>query len=89
MTDNHLTVRVWVPDVWDNLVLPVSTADTFGDIKARGLTQATGRAHPAAAEYLIKYRGALVTDETRTLGDLEVPDGAPMIILPAHRRPVV
>ena len=29
-----------------------------------------------------------VTDEDQTLGAADVPDGAPMIVLPAHRQPV-
>ena len=48
----------------------------------RALTRADVDAHQ------VKFRGALVLDESRTLGDLGVPDGAPLIVLPARRRPV-
>jgi hypothetical protein len=51
------------------------------------LTEATGRT-PDPDEYQIKFRGALMIDETRTLAQLGVPDRAPMIVLPAHRQPV-
>lgn len=82
-----LTVRVWVTDVWDHVSVPVTPEKTFAEVKAGVLAQTVGtQADPG--EYEMKYRGALVTDETQTLGTAAVPDGAPMIVLPVHRRPV-
>lgn len=82
-----MTVRVWVTDVWDHLDVPVEPAQTFAEVKAGALARAIGRtADPA--EYEVKYRGALVMNEAETLGGAAVPDGAPMIVLPVHRRPV-
>jgi len=82
-----MKVRVWVTDVWDHLDLTVLPNQTFADVKVGGLAQALGaRADPGA--YEVKYRGALVTDEGQTLAAAAVPDGAPLIILPIHRRQV-
>ena len=82
-----MTVRVWVTDVWDNLDVEVTPDETFADLKAGVLARAVGpQANPD--EYEVKYRGALVTDEAQTLAAASVPDRAPLIVLPSHRRPV-
>lgn len=82
-----MNVRVWVPDVWDVVDLPTRPDMTVADVKSAALTHATGRRLDPRA-YEIKYRGALLHDEARTLGELDVPPGAPMIVLPVRRRPV-
>ena len=38
--------------------------------------------------YEVKFRGARVSDERRTLAELGVRDGSALIILPVRRRPV-
>ncbi|MBI3983580.1 MAG: hypothetical protein HY337_11770 [Gemmatimonadetes bacterium] len=87
MTTRPIRLRVWVPDVWDAVDLPLAPTTTVAELKAAALRQAMGR--PSRAEdYEVKFRGALVIDERRTLADLGARDGAPMIVLPARRRPV-
>ena len=82
-----MRVRVQVTEVWDTVEVLAPQDHTFADLKAASLQQAMGRpADPLL--YAIKFRGALVTDEGQTLGEADVPDGAPMIVLPAHRHPV-
>jgi len=89
-TKRDLTVRVWVPDVWEVVSLEATPTTTFSDIKTRALQQAVGTGQRAdATQFLVKYRGALITDETQPLGAFQVPDRAPMIVIPAHRRPVL
>ena len=81
-----MTVRVWVPEVWD-VVRPEAGAEwTVERLKAEALRQATGRA-PNGEAYEVKFRGALVLDESATLGGLGAPDNASFIVLPAKRRP--
>ncbi len=82
-----MNVRVQVTDVWDTIEVPVTRDETFADLKATSLDRATGRSVDPS-NYVIKFRGALVIDEGQTLGAADVPDGAPMIVLPAHRQPV-
>jgi hypothetical protein len=83
-----MTIRVWVPEVWDHVELPVTPDLTVSQLKADALKRATGGSRDPAA-YVVKYRGALLTDESQTVGELAVPDHAPMIILSARRRPVL
>ena len=86
MNPGAATVRVWVPDVWDVVNVPASPTQTVAGVKQAALALAIGAgANPS--DYEVKYRGAAV-DESRTLGELKVPPGAPMIVLPARRRPV-
>jgi hypothetical protein len=82
-----MKLRVAVTDVWDTVKLAVPSTTTFADVKASSLEQALGRPVDPSA-YQIKFRGALVTDEARTLEAADVPDDAALIVLAAHRRPV-
>ena len=82
-----MIVRVCVTDVWDTVEIPVTPDSTFVQVKSDSLAKATGRVVDPS-QYQIKFRGALVTDENRTLEQLDVPDAAPLIVLAARRRPV-
>jgi hypothetical protein len=81
------TVRVWNTEAWDMVKVGVSSDSTFGDVKSACLAEALGRSVDPA-DYDLKYRGALVLDETETLAARAVPDGAPMVVVPARRWPV-
>jgi len=85
---SQMTVRVWVTDVWDNFVLAATPAMSVRDVKKHALEKALSSAVDADA-YQVKFRGALVENEEQTMADLNVPDGAPLIVLPARRQPVV
>lgn len=84
---SELTVRVWVPDVWDIVALAVTPDWTVARLKREALTLATGRDVDPSA-YLMKFRGAALLDESVTLADLAPPDQAPFVVLPARRWPV-
>jgi len=82
-----VTIRVTVTDAWDQVVLTLSPEATVADLKREALARALGR--PAAAEgYVVKFRGALVLDESRTPAALGAVANAPFIVLPARRQPV-
>lgn len=81
------TVRVWVTDMWDAVELPVTPGYTFAQVKSASLEEATGR-RVDPSDYAIKFRGTVVPDESETLDAAGVPNGAPMIVVPARRRPV-
>lgn len=83
----QLTVRVWVPAVWDIVQLKVTADWTVGRLKAAALAQATGRELDLTA-YEVKFRGAPVLNENTTLAALGTPDQAPFIVLDSRRRPV-
>jgi hypothetical protein len=82
-----LRVRVSVTEAWDTVELSLPPEFTIAQLKSAALTRATGRSENPA-DYVVKYRGAMVSDEAATLASLEVPDGAPFIVLPARRQPV-
>jgi hypothetical protein len=79
-------VRVSVTDTWDTVSFDVPPETTIAELKARALERALVRADPAA--YVVKFRGARILDEERTVSALGLPDGAALIVLPARRRPV-
>lgn len=83
----RFAVRVMVTDVWDQVFLAVEPGTTVAELKGRALEQALKRqAH--AEEYVVKFRGAAVLDETTTLEALGAVPNAPFIILPLRRQPV-
>lgn len=82
-----LHLRVSVPDVWDIIELDAEADWTVDRLKSEALARATGRPLPTA-EYIVKFRGARILDESQRLADLGVPDRASLIVLPARRQPV-
>ena len=80
-------VRVSVTEVWDTVELSLTPVSTIAQLKAEALARATGRSEDPA-DYVVKYRGAQVSDELATLASLGVPDRAPFIVVPARRQPV-
>lgn len=83
----EIRVRVSVTDVWDTVELALASDATVKALKTAALAQATGGKRDPAG-YVVKYRGGLVVDEDQTLSRLGVPNGAPLIVLPARRQPV-
>ena len=83
----NLPVRVWVADVWDTLSLDAQPDWTVLDLKRDALEKGTVRAADPGA-YQVKFRGALVTDESATLASLGVPAGGAFVVQPARRAPV-
>ncbi|MDX2192655.1 MAG: hypothetical protein NW201_04830 [Gemmatimonadales bacterium] len=81
-----LPVRVMVQDAWDHVALELPAETPLAELKARAL--AATRVTRDAAEYVVKYRGAELFDETRTLGEHRVVPNAHLIVLPRRRRPV-
>jgi hypothetical protein len=83
----HFAVRVMVTDVWDQVFLAVEPRTTAGELKQRALEQALRR-RVAAGDYVLKFHGAPVLDESLTLEALGAGANAPFIVLPGRRRPV-
>ena len=81
-----LPVRVMVQDAWDEVLLELPSATPLAEVKRQALA-ATGVTRDPAS-YLLKFRGAELQDETRSLADAGmVPNGA-LIVLSRRRRPV-
>lgn len=82
------SVRVMVTPVWNQVSLPVEQGTSVSEIKKRALTEATGRQDLSLPDYVVKFRGAQVFDESQTLAALGAGANAPFIVLPARRQPV-
>jgi hypothetical protein len=83
----QLHLKVSVPDVWDIVRVTAAGDWTVAQLKTEALARATGRSLPPS-EYIMKFRGARIFDETASLETIGVPDNASLIVLPARRRPV-
>ena len=84
----RFAVRVMVTDVWDQVFLAVEPTTTVADLKRQALTQALKRAQVRPEDYVVKFLGAQLLDETMTLAALGAVPNSPFIVLPARRQPV-
>lgn len=81
-----LPVRVMVQDVWNEVSFDLPASTSLGEVKRLALEQTRVRQSPD--DYLLKYRGAELRDESLSLAAAGVVANAPMIVLPRRRRPV-
>lgn len=81
-----LPLRIMVHESWDDVRLEAAPEMTLGDLKRRALA-ATHAARDADA-YEMKFRGALMSDESQTLGAAGVVANAQLIVLSKRRQPV-
>jgi len=79
-------VRVTVADVWDTVPLDLPPSTSLADLKREALLRTRVRHDPD--EYVVKFRGAEILDESVTLKDAGIPPNAALIVLPRRRRPV-
>jgi hypothetical protein len=81
-----LSVRVMVQDVWDEVRLDLPASTSLAQVKQEALAATRVTRDPAG--YVLKFRGAELMDEGRSMADAGlVPNGA-LIVLPRRRRPV-
>jgi hypothetical protein len=81
-----LSLRVMVEDVWDEVSVALPASTPLGDVKSLALRQAGVPVD--ASEYLVKYLGAELEDEDRSLADAGVVPNATLVVLPRRRRPL-
>ncbi len=84
----RFAVRVMVTDVWDQVFLAVEPTTTVAELKRQALAQALKRAQVRLEDYVVKFHGAQVLDETTTVAALGAVPNSPFIVLPARRQPV-
>lgn len=81
-----LAIRIMVQDAWDEVSLELPSATSLADVKRRALEATHVRGDPSG--YVLKFRGAELRDESRSLAEAGlVPNGA-LIVIPRRRRPV-
>ncbi|MBI1967852.1 MAG: hypothetical protein HYS40_07665 [Gemmatimonadetes bacterium] len=81
-------VRVMVTDVWDQVFLAVGPDTTVAQLKREALARALRTNVFRPDDYVVKFRGGQILDESVTLGTLGAGANAPFIVLPARRHPV-
>ena len=81
-----LPVRVMVQDAWDEVALQLPTGTTLSELKRRALAATRVARDPAG--YVLKFRGAELFDESRSLAEAGLVPNAGLIVLPRRRRPV-
>jgi hypothetical protein len=85
MTDT-LPLRVMVQDAWDQVRLDLPAVTPLAELKRQALQATRVTGNPDA--YLLKFRGAELEDESRSLAEAGlVPNGA-LIVLRRRRRAV-
>lgn len=81
-----IPVRIMVEDAWDEISFQLPPSTSLADVKRQALEAAQVRGDPD--RYLLKFRGAELRDESRSLADAGmVPNGA-LIVMSRRRRPV-
>jgi hypothetical protein len=81
-----LPVRVMVQDAWDQVLLQLPASTPVSELKRQALQRTHVDRDPTG--YLVKFRGAELLDENRTLDDAGVVGNAQLIVLARRRRPV-
>ena len=81
-----LPLRVMVEDVWDEVFLELPDELPVSELKRQALEVTRVTRDPS--EYMLKFRGAQLSDESVSLANAGlVPNGA-LIVLARRRRPV-
>jgi hypothetical protein len=81
-----LPVRVMVQDAWDEVRLDLSNATSLSEVKRRALEATKVVRDPAG--YVLKFRGAELLDESRSLAQAGVVPNGALIVLPKRRSPL-
>ncbi len=81
-----LPVRVRVMPLWEDVLFDLAPETPIADIKRQALARSHSGAEPEA--FLVKFRGAEVRDEHRTLAEVGVPPHGALIVMRRRRTPV-
>ena len=81
-----LPVRVMVQDIWNEVLLELPVTASLAELKQRALTATRVTRDPSG--YMLKFRGADVGDESRSLADAGIVANGAVIVMPRRRRPV-
>ena len=80
-------VRVMVTPVWETVPVQVDDNTTAAQLKHEALRAARKTTQDEQA-FVVKFRGAIVLDESTTMRALGAVPNAPFIVLPGRRQPV-
>lgn len=80
-------VRVMVTPAWEHVPVQVDDSTTVAQLKHAALRAAL-KTTAGEETFVVKFRGAIVADESITLRALGAVPNAPFIVLPGRRQPV-
>jgi hypothetical protein len=81
-----IPLRVMVEDVWNEVLLELPAETPVGDIKRQALAATRVKRDPS--HYVLKFRGAELSDESRSAAEAGLVPNAALIVLARRRRPV-
>lgn len=81
-----LPLRVMVEDVWNEVLLELPESTPVAEIKRQALAATRVRRDPSS--YVLKFRGAELSDESRSATEAGLVPNAALILLSRRRRPV-
>jgi hypothetical protein len=81
-----LAVRVMVEDAWDEVSLELPGGTPLAELKRQALERTHVKGNPS--DYLLKYRGAALGDESRSMAEAGLVQNGVLIVLSRRRRPV-
>jgi hypothetical protein len=85
--EDTITVRVQVPEVWDAVRVEAPPSVRVIEVKRRALAELLREEH-VGQDYVVKFRGVEVLDETVTLHAAGLRDGSTLLVTNRKRRPV-
>lgn len=85
MSEN-LRLRVTVQDAWDEVPLDLPATTSLVGLKRAALDATKVTRDPG--EYVVKFRGFELLDESLSLADSGLVANGAVIVLPRRRRPV-
>jgi hypothetical protein len=77
-----------VTPAWDHVTVQVDDTTTVAQLKGEALRAALKQAPADEQDYVVKFRGAALLDESLTLRAVGAVPNAPFIVLPGRRQPV-
>jgi len=80
-------VRVMVTSAWEHVPIQVDDNTTVAQLK-RDALRAALKTTANEQDYIVKFRGAAILDESIAMRALGAVPNAPFIVLPGRRQPV-
>ena len=70
MSNEHITIRLIMPDRWLEHVVELATETTVAEAKALGITEMLQRSSDNPADFYAEFAEREITDETQTLDEV-------------------
>ena len=71
-SEDHITVRLIMPDRWLEHVTELSPQTTVAEAKAHGIRELLQRSSDDPADFYVEYSEKEIADESRSLADIGI-----------------